>query len=73
MTEVEYLDYQIAYEDAKPMSDKVQSILEIEYPKCYKDISKSIKLVNFYSDIWKDRPYLLFLLVVLTSKKEYQQ
>ena len=69
MSEVEYLGHCITREGVKLMSDKVQSILGMERPKCRKNIHKFMGLINFYRDMWKNRSHLLSPFAALTIKK----
>jgi len=68
-TEVEYLGYMITRNGIKPISKKVDAILQLTPPKTKKQLRRFIGMINFYRDMWQHRSDILAPLCDLTSVK----
>ena len=66
--EVEYLGYLIIRDFIKPLTKKVQEIVNIAAPTTKKNLHSFIGIVNFYYNIWRTRSRILSPLILLTSK-----
>jgi hypothetical protein len=67
--ELEYLGYKIARTGIMPITKKVKAIQAIKAPQTRKQLRGFVGMMNFYRDMWKERPSLLAPLTALTSKK----
>ena len=51
-----------------PISNKVEAIQDLPFPKTCKPLIQFIGMINFYYDMWQKRSELLASLTALTSK-----
>ena len=68
-TELEYLGYWITQNGVKPLSKKVEAIVNLAPPTTRKQVRRFIGLVNYYRDMWVKRSDILAPLTALTSIK----
>ena len=66
---LEYLGFWVSREGIKPLTKKVEAILNIAPPKNRRALRGFIGLVNFYRDMWIRRADVLTPLSRLTSNK----
>jgi hypothetical protein len=66
-SELEYLGYWITRSGIQPLPKKVDAIKNIAPPKTRKELRRSIRMVNYYRDMWIHRSDALAP-VTLTSK-----
>ena len=68
-TELEYLGYWITQNGVKPLSKKVEAIVNLAPLTTCKQVRRFIGLVNYYRDMWVKRSDILAPLTALTSIK----
>ena len=57
--ELEYLGYWITRDGIKPLTKKVQAIMNIAAPITKKQLRNFIGIVNYYHNMWNPRDVLL--------------
>eukprot|EP00957_Ditylum_brightwellii_P112168 8552170-Ditylum_brightwellii.AAC.1 len=67
--ELEYLGYWISRERIMPLPNKVSAIHEVDSPKTEKQLRRFIRIINFYTYMWKGQAEKLAPLTLLTLKK----
>ena len=65
--ELKYLGYWITRDGIKPLTKKVEAILNMDEPKTRKELRRFLGMVNFYRDMWPNRSETLAPLTALTS------
>ena len=67
-SEIEYLGFWVTREGIRPITSKVDAMLNIAPPKTRKQLRRFIGLINYYKDMWHKRSETLAPLTALTSK-----
>ena len=64
---IEYLGHVIDCEGIKPYENKVKAILDLELPKCLKELRKTLGMVQFCRDMWEKWMHILTPLIDLVG------
>ena len=68
-SELEYLGFWLTRESIKPLSKKVETMLNIVTPITKKELRLFIGIINYYRDIWVQRSDILVPLTSIASKQ----